>query len=178
MLVAVDTNVLIRLFVDDDPAQTKIAMETLETAEAIAIGLQALCEFAWVLGSHYKTARSDIAASIRRLLDTRNIVVNRPAVEAGLAMLDAGGDFADGIIAYEGSWLGASAFVTFDRTRGKRWQVGDAFGHARENIGKTALVTRASRPSERCQHGQDAALSKPFSPRRLRANAGWRRPAT
>jgi predicted nucleic-acid-binding protein len=41
--------------------------------------------------------------------------VNRPAAEAGLALLDAGGDFADGVIAYEGSWLGADAFVSFDK---------------------------------------------------------------
>jgi predicted nucleic-acid-binding protein len=41
--------------------------------------------------------------------------VNRPAVAAGLVMLDAGGDFADGIIAYEGSWLGGEIFVSFDK---------------------------------------------------------------
>jgi predicted nucleic-acid-binding protein len=32
-----------------------------------------------------------------------------------LALLDAGGDFADGVIAYEGSWLGADSFVSFDK---------------------------------------------------------------
>lgn len=37
------------------------------------------------------------------------------AAEAGLAMLDAGGDFADGVIAYEGLWLGAEMFVSFDK---------------------------------------------------------------
>jgi predicted nucleic-acid-binding protein len=36
-------------------------------------------------------------------------------VEAGLAVLEAGGDFADGVIAHEGNWLGADAFVTFDK---------------------------------------------------------------
>ena len=41
--------------------------------------------------------------------------VNRPAVEAGLAILEAGGDFADGAIAYEGSWLGGETFVSFDK---------------------------------------------------------------
>ena len=41
--------------------------------------------------------------------------MNRPAAEAGLTLLDAGGDFADGVIGYEGSWLGADAFVTFDK---------------------------------------------------------------
>jgi len=40
--------------------------------------------------------------------------VNRPAAEAGLALLEAGGDFADGVIAHEGRWLGAEAFVSFD----------------------------------------------------------------
>ena len=32
-----------------------------------------------------------------------------------VAVLDAGGDFADGVIAYEGSWLGADTFVSFDK---------------------------------------------------------------
>jgi predicted nucleic-acid-binding protein len=32
-----------------------------------------------------------------------------------LALLDAGGDFADGVIAYEGKWLGAETFVSFDK---------------------------------------------------------------
>jgi hypothetical protein len=37
------------------------------------------------------------------------------AAEAGLALLDAGGDFADGVTAHEGGWLGADTFVSFDR---------------------------------------------------------------
>ena len=115
MLATIDTNVLVRFFVEDDPEQSELAAEILESADIIAIGLQALCEFAWVLNSHYKTSRADISASIRRLLGTVNVVVNRPAVESGLAVLDAGGDFADGVIAYEGQWLGGETFVTFDK---------------------------------------------------------------
>lgn len=49
------------------------------------------------------------------MINSANVVVNRPAAEAGLAMLDAGGDFADGIIAYEGRWLGAETFLFFDK---------------------------------------------------------------
>ena len=45
----------------------------------------------------------------------RNVVVNRPAVEAGLRVLEAGGDFADGVIAYDGNWLGGETFVSFDK---------------------------------------------------------------
>lgn len=41
--------------------------------------------------------------------------MNRPAVEAGLLTLAAGGDFADGVIAYEGNWLGGETFVSFDK---------------------------------------------------------------
>jgi predicted nucleic-acid-binding protein len=49
------------------------------------------------------------------LLAAENVQTNHPAAEAGLAMLEAGGDFADGVIAYEGRWLGAETFVSFDK---------------------------------------------------------------
>lgn len=58
---------------------------------------------------------SDVAAAIRALLAATNVEVNRPAVEAGLSVLEAGGDFADGVIAYEGNWLGGETFVSFDK---------------------------------------------------------------
>ena len=115
MKITVDTNVLLRAALGDDEAQQEVAIETLESADVIAISVQSLCELAWVLDRAYKTARADIAASIRRLLDMRNVVVNRPAVEAGLSVLDAGGDFADGVIAYDGKWLGGETFVSFDK---------------------------------------------------------------
>ena len=58
---------------------------------------------------------TDAAAAIRALMATANVAMNRPAVEAGLLALEAGGDFADGVIAYEGSWLGGDTFVSFDK---------------------------------------------------------------
>jgi predicted nucleic-acid-binding protein len=115
MRVTLDTNVLLRTFVDDDPQQAKAALEAIEAAEVIAISLQALCEFVWVLLRHYETSRADIGLALRHLLQTRKVSLNRPAVEAGLAVLDAGGDFADGVIAFEGDWLGGEMFVTFDK---------------------------------------------------------------
>ena len=42
-------------------------------------------------------------------------MTHQPAVEAGLAMLEAGGDFADGVIAFEGKLLGAETLLTFDK---------------------------------------------------------------
>jgi predicted nucleic-acid-binding protein len=43
------------------------------------------------------------------------VTVDRAAVDAGLAQLDRGGDFADGIIAFEGLRLGGDVFLSFDR---------------------------------------------------------------
>lgn len=52
---------------------------------------------------------------MRALIATANVEMNRPAVAAGLAVLEAGGDFADGVIACEGNWLGGETFVFFDK---------------------------------------------------------------
>jgi predicted nucleic-acid-binding protein len=113
--IIVDTNVLIRAMTDDEHRQGQIAQTELAQAEGIALALPALCELVWVLSSRYKFRSDEIARAIRRLIEGANVMVNRPAVEAGLAFLDAGGDFADGVIAYEGRWLGADTFVSFDR---------------------------------------------------------------
>lgn len=115
MKVAVDTNVLVRALVRDDAAQAKVAIKVLTNAQLIAVPLPCLCELVWVLRRVYGFATVDAAAAIRALLAAANVEMNRPAVEAGLAVLDAGGDFADGVIAYEGRWLGGETFVSFDK---------------------------------------------------------------
>jgi gamma-glutamyltranspeptidase len=53
-----------------------------------------------LLGIHLRRKPADVSAAIKALLAAANVKVNRLAVEAGLALLDAGGDFADGVIAY------------------------------------------------------------------------------
>jgi predicted nucleic-acid-binding protein len=113
--VTVDTNVLIRAVVHDDPAQAKIATTVLMDAELIVVALPCLFEFVWVLRKVYAFRAADVALSIRALIATANVEMNRPAVEAGLQVLDDGGDFADGVIAYEGTWLGGATFVSFDK---------------------------------------------------------------
>jgi predicted nucleic-acid-binding protein len=113
--ITADTNVLLRAYLSDDEAQTRAAIDVLETADAVSVTLPCLCEFVWVLARRYKIAPDDIAAAIGTLLDTSNVIVDRPAVASGLAMLKAGGDFADGVIAHEGRRLGGETFVSFDR---------------------------------------------------------------
>jgi len=115
MKIAVDTNVLVRAVIGDDPHQSAVAAKTLRAATVIAVPVPVLCEFVWVLRRVYALAVPDIAEAVRALLDTGNVVVNRPAADAGLAMLEAGGDFADGAIAYEGRWLGGETLVSFDK---------------------------------------------------------------
>jgi len=115
MKVAVDTNVLVRAVVRDDPVQAAVAAAVLTDADLIAVAVPCLCEFVWVLLQVYGFQQADAASAIRALLVAANVEVNRPAVEAGLLVLEAGGDFADGVIAYEGNWLGGETFVSFDR---------------------------------------------------------------
>ena len=115
MKIVADTNVLLRDALNDDPRQSPIAGKVLQSAELVAVPVAVLCEFVWVLCQGYNVSALEVANSIRSLIDSWNVVTNRPAVEAGLAFLDTGGDFADGAIAYEGEWLGAEEFVSFDR---------------------------------------------------------------
>jgi predicted nucleic-acid-binding protein len=115
MKVTVDTNVLVRAVVRDDLAQASVAAKVLRDAEFIAVALPCLCEFVWVLLRVYNFQPIDAVTAIRALVAATNVEVNRPAVEAGLSVLEAGGDFADGVIAYEGNWLGGETFISFDK---------------------------------------------------------------
>lgn len=115
MKVSVDTNVLARAVLQDDAKQGRVASKLLREASLIAVSLPCLCELVWILRRGAKLSKEDVAVTVRDLLDAGNVVMNRPAVEAGLAILEAGGDFADGIMAYEGNWLGGETFVSFDK---------------------------------------------------------------
>jgi predicted nucleic-acid-binding protein len=113
--IAVDTNILVRAVLQDDEDQGRAAANVLKNASLIAIPLPCLCELVWILRRGAKLSQEDVAQTIRDLLNAGNVVMNRPAVEAGLSILEAGGDFADGVIAYEGNWLGGETFVSFDK---------------------------------------------------------------
>jgi predicted nucleic-acid-binding protein len=115
MKITADTNVLVRAAVQDHKEQAAQAAQALREAALVAVPLPVLCEFVWVLRRGYKKSAANISDAIHRLMNAPNVVMNRPAVEAGLSILDAGGDFADGVIAYEGNWLGADELISFDK---------------------------------------------------------------
>jgi predicted nucleic-acid-binding protein len=113
--VTVDTNVLVRAATQDDPVQGALAQRLMQEADIVAIALPSLCEFCWVLLRLYKFPPKSVADALRVLMEAQNVRLDRQAVEAGLALLDAGGDFADGVIAHEGQWLGGETFMSFDQ---------------------------------------------------------------
>lgn len=115
MRITADTNLLVRVVVRDDPTQARIALDILTRADAVVISLPCLCEVVWVLDSVYSYSRADIALAVRMLMEPANVTVDEMAAAAGLRVLDAGGDFADGIIAAAGMLLGGEVFVSFDR---------------------------------------------------------------
>ena len=115
MKIVADTNVLLRNALLDDPHQARVAAEAIRNANVIAIPVSVLCEFVWVLRQGYGKSCPEVADAIRTLLNNDKVAFNTLAVQSGLRVLDSGGDFADGVIAHEGAWLGADEFVSFDK---------------------------------------------------------------
>jgi len=113
--ITADTNILIRIIIQDVETQAGPAEAALAAADLVALPLTALCEMVWVLSQGYKIPAATIAVAIRRLTDASNVVFNEDAVAAGLQILEAGGGFADGVIAFEGRQLGAETFLSFDK---------------------------------------------------------------
>ena len=116
MRITADTNLLVRAVVEDDAAQAATARELLARATLIAVPIPVLCEFSWVLRRGYGYGADDVAAAIEAIVGVDSIVSDLPAVDAGLAALRAGGDFADGAIASQGERLGGTVFASFDRS--------------------------------------------------------------
>jgi predicted nucleic-acid-binding protein len=115
MKIVADTNLLVRLAVSDEPGHMRLAAKTVKEAEAVIVGNLAISEMVWVLRARYRFSKAQIAQAIGNLRDVQNVVVDATAVEAGLAAMRSGADFADGIIAHEGVWLSGEEFVSFDK---------------------------------------------------------------
>lgn len=114
MRITADTNVLVRAIVGDDERQAAVAIAELAAADVVVLTMPTLCELAWVLLRSYKFPAPEVAMTLRRLIAGDTVAVDRLSAEAGLAFLDAVGDFADGVIAFEGRRMGGEVFVSFD----------------------------------------------------------------
>lgn len=83
-MIAFDTNLLVRLAVNDDQHQADLAEQLMNNNE-VFISRTILLESEWVLRSVYKAARSDIAAFFENTLITENVTVENP-IEVGQAL--------------------------------------------------------------------------------------------
>lgn len=115
MKIIADTNLLVRLAIDDDPIQRRVAAGIVREAEAVIVGLHALCEMVWVLRARYRFSKAQIVLAIENLCGVENVIVDKAALEAGLEAMRSGADFADAAIAYEGRMAGGEVFVSFDK---------------------------------------------------------------
>jgi predicted nucleic-acid-binding protein len=118
-LTGLDTNVLVRFFAQDDPDQSSKADEVMRslTAESPGfVGLAALLELAWVLGSKHRFDPIKLARAIDQLLLQEIVVEQAATVESALRLYRNGrADFADCLISVSAQAAGCRRTVTFDR---------------------------------------------------------------
>lgn len=120
-MIAVDTNVLIRLLVQDDPDQGRQAERLLQDAllrgEDCFVSDPALCEIEWVLESCYDASRADVLAAIQEIVSRPTFLVeDREKLRRAMSRYQKGrGDFSDYLIGVEGEMRGARTTFTFDR---------------------------------------------------------------
>ena len=120
-MIGLDTNVLVRYLVQDDPAQSARANQLMEnelSEEAPGfVCLVVLAETTWVLQRLYSATAHEIRETVADLLGTSQIVVeNRDAVTSALVKThDNNCAFADALIAASAEGVGCTTVVSFDR---------------------------------------------------------------
>lgn len=120
-MIALDTNVLVRLVLQDDEAQARAAERLVIRARreqtTLFIADVVLCELVWVLSRRAGISRAEIAAALDRLLRTELMVVADASIaeRAVRAYRDGKGDFADYLIREQARAAEADEVVTFDR---------------------------------------------------------------
>lgn len=117
-MACLDTNVVVRLVVGDEPAQARSA-ERLVASEPCRVALSVLLECEWVLRACYHLEPEVIAASFRELLALENMDVQDPVcADVALAGYEAGLDFADALHAAQRRE--GENFATFDKQFARR----------------------------------------------------------
>jgi len=120
-VIALDTNLLVRLLIQDDASQARAVERLFVRARRdrtpLFVADVMLCELVWVLARRAKQPRTEIAVALEWLLDAESIVVSdaRIARRALAAYRGGAGDFADYLIREQALAAGAVEVVTFDR---------------------------------------------------------------
>jgi predicted nucleic-acid-binding protein len=120
-LIAIDTNILVRLLVEDDAGRAaavrRLLTQAAEREEKVLLTTPVICELDWVLDAAYGARRGDVATAIDRLLDDPAFEIGeREAVsEALLNYRQTSADLSDCLIAALARRSGARVTMTFDR---------------------------------------------------------------
>ena len=118
-MIGLDTNVIVRYLVQDEPDQSSTASAVIDALTAEDPGflsLVTLVELYWVLRRAYRISTARCAELIEGLLNARELRIDQESVvRASLAARLGGVDFADAVIAELGRVAGCDHTVTFDR---------------------------------------------------------------
>jgi predicted nucleic-acid-binding protein len=116
-MIALDTNVIVRLLTHDDPAQLASIGRFFDThpEETFLVPDLVLAEVVWTLRTTFRWERLQIAAALRRLAAKPDVVFSdQDHLNAALKAMEAGGDIADALIIARAQADGCSAVVSFD----------------------------------------------------------------
>ena len=120
-MIGLDTNILIRYLVQDDPVQSAKATEILEhrltEKNPGFVSIVAMAETVWVLDRAYGFTPQEIAAAVERLLQVEILTIEdeQQVFTAMVALKQGRGSFADVLIAELGTRAGCARTLTFDR---------------------------------------------------------------
>jgi predicted nucleic-acid-binding protein len=117
-VTGLDTNVLVRYLVRDEPTQAARATRELEREERFLIGSVVLCELVWVLEAGYGFSRAEVGDTLEKILATAQFEIE--GKDLALAALDdfrsSRADFSDCLVGRRNRAAGAAETVTFDRS--------------------------------------------------------------
>ena len=120
-MIGLDTNVILRYLLQDDPKQTRQANHIFERQLSEQnpgyISLATVLEIVWVLRSLLKQTPSQIASHLENLLaaDSLEVQNEQQVFEAAFALKRGTGEFEDALIGALNAWAGCSHTLTFDR---------------------------------------------------------------
>lgn len=120
-MIGLDTNVLVRFIMEDDPIQSRQVRHIIERRltehNPGFVSLATILETTWVLESIYKQSRQQVAEAIHRILQVETFVIqNEQEVYTAMIALETGkGSFEDALIGALGTWAGCTSTLTFDR---------------------------------------------------------------
>jgi predicted nucleic-acid-binding protein len=119
-VIGIDTNILVRYLVKDDPTQTAAAVRLIHELSPEEPGwlcLLVLSEVVWTLRRVYKLDRTAIAGVLEKLLGSKDLVIEQHDIvrRAVLLYQSSKADFADCMIAVMANLAGCGRMVTFDQ---------------------------------------------------------------